>query len=117
MAEVHARGVGGWTRAGGWGWAAPGVKLAERGDRLALRGELAMCMLSHSVTSNSLRPHELWPTRLFCPWDFFFFLGKNIGLGCHFLLQGIFLDTGIEPASPAFQADFSSLSHLGSSWG
>ena len=48
---------------------------------------------------------------------FFFFLGKNIGLGCHFLLQGIFLDTGIEPASPAFQADFSSLSHLGSSWG
>ena len=25
-----------------------------------------------------------WPTRLLCPWDF---PGKNIGAGCHFLLQ------------------------------
>ena len=29
-----------------------------------------MCMLSHSVMSNSLRPHGLKPARLFCPWDF-----------------------------------------------
>ena len=36
------------------------------------------------------------------PWDF---PGKNIGEGCHFLLQGIFL--GIEPRSPALQADSS----------
>ena len=28
------------------------------------------------------------PSRLFCPWDF---PGKNTGVGCHFLLQGIFL--------------------------
>ena len=28
------------------------------------------------------------PTRLLCPWDF---PGKNAGVGCHFLLQGIFL--------------------------
>ena len=42
---------------------------------------------------------------------FFFFLGKNIGMGGHFLLQGIFLDTGIKPVSPAFQADSSPLSH------
>ena len=27
------------------------------------------------------------PARLFCPWDF---LGKNTGVGCHALLQGIF---------------------------
>ena len=27
------------------------------------------------------------PTRLLCPWDF---SGKNAGVGCHFLLQGIF---------------------------
>ena len=26
-----------------------------------------------------------------CPWDF---LGKNTGVGCHFLLQGIFLTQG-----------------------
>ena len=27
------------------------------------------------------------PTRLLCPWDF---PGKNTGVDCHFLLQGIF---------------------------
>ena len=31
--------------------------------------------------------HALQPTRLFCPW---YFPGKNTGVGCHFLLQGIF---------------------------
>ena len=30
----------------------------------------------------------LWPTRLLCPW---YFSGKNTGVGCHFLFQGIFL--------------------------
>ena len=43
-------------------------------------------VLSHSVVSDSLRPHGLQPTRLFCPWDF---PGKNTGVGCHSLLQGI----------------------------
>ena len=40
-----------------------------------------------SVVSNSLRPHGLSPTRLLCPRDS---PGKNAGLGCHALLQGIF---------------------------
>ena len=35
-----------------------------------------------------LRHHGLQPTRLLCPWDF---SGKNTGVGCHFLLQRIFL--------------------------
>ena len=30
-------------------------------------------------------------SRLLCPWDY---LGKNIGVNCHFLLQGIFLTQG-----------------------
>ena len=34
--------------------------------------------------SNSVRPHRRQPTRLPCPWDS---LGKNTGVGCHFLLQ------------------------------
>ena len=34
--------------------------------------------------SNSVRPHRRHPTRLPCPWDS---LGKNTGVGCHFLLQ------------------------------
>ena len=45
-------------------------------------------MLSHSVVSNSSRPHGLYPTWLLCPWDF---PGKNTGVGFHFLLQWIFL--------------------------
>ena len=34
--------------------------------------------------SNSVRPHGLQPTRLLRPWDS---PGKNTGVGCHFLLQ------------------------------
>ena len=38
------------------------------------------------------RPHGLQPTRLLRPWDF---PGKSTGVGCHFLLQGIFLTQGL----------------------
>ena len=48
-------------------------------------------VLSRSVVSDSLRPHELQPTRLLCPWDF---PGKRTGVGRHFLLQGIFPTQG-----------------------
>ena len=34
--------------------------------------------------SDSVRPHRQQPTRLPRPWDS---LGKNTGVGCHFLLQ------------------------------
>ena len=44
-----------------------------------------------SVMSNSLRPFGLEPTSLLCPWDF---SGKNTGVGCHALLQGIFPTQG-----------------------
>ena len=37
--------------------------------------------------SDAVRPHRLQPTRLPRPWDS---PGKNTGVGCHFLLQGIF---------------------------
>ena len=40
---------------------------------------------------DSLRPHGLLPTRLLCPWDF---PGKNTGVRCHSLLQGIFMTQG-----------------------
>ena len=44
--------------------------------------------VSRSVMSNSLQPHGLQPTWLLCPWDS---PGTNTGVGCHSLLQGIFL--------------------------
>ena len=47
---------------------------------------------SRSVVSDSLWPHGLQPTRLLRPWDS---PGKNTGVGCHFLLQGIFSTQGL----------------------
>ena len=54
---------------------------------LQLQPIVCVRMLSHV----SLWPHWLQPTRLQCPWDF---PGKNTGVGCHFLLQGIFPTQG-----------------------
>ena len=51
-------------------------------------------LLSHSVVSDSLQPYRLQPTRLHCPWDF---PGKNTGVDCCFLLQGIFPTQGSNP--------------------
>ena len=48
-------------------------------------------MLSHSVVSDSF---GLLPAGLLCTWDF---SGKNTGVGCHFLLQGIFPTQGSNP--------------------
>ena len=36
-------------------------------------------------------PHELQPPRFLCPWKS---PGKNTGVSCHFLFQGIFLTQG-----------------------
>ena len=53
-------------------------------------------------------------TRLLCPWDF---LHKNTGLGCHFLLKGIFPTQGLNPYFLhllLWQMDSLSLCYLGS---
>ena len=49
-----------------------------------------MCV-SCSVIFNSLQSHSLYPTILLCPWNS---PGKNTRLGCHSLLQEIFLIQG-----------------------
>ena len=68
-----------------------------------------MYVLTHSVVSESLRPHGLQPARLLCPWDF---PGKNTGMGCHTLLQGIFPTEGLNLRLLHWQADFLRLHHL-----
>ena len=52
--------------------------------------------LSHLIMSDSLQPYGLChePDRLLCPWDS---PGENAGMGCHALLQGIFLTQGLDP--------------------
>ena len=52
---------------------------------------LLLSLYSCKVMLNSLRPHGLQIARLFCSWDF---PGNNTGVGCHFLLQGIFRTQG-----------------------
>ena len=54
------------------------------------------CVCPHvrSVVSDSLQPHGLQSARLLCPWDS---PGKNPGVGCHCLLQGIFPTQGSNP--------------------
>jgi len=64
-----------------------------------------------SVMSDSLWPHGLQPARLLCPRNF---PSKNTGVGCHFLLHGVFPTQGSNPRLLHCQADFSPLSYLGS---
>ena len=52
-----------------------------------------------SVVSDSFRLNGLLPARLLCPWDF---SGKDTGMGCHFLLQGVFLTEGLNPGLLCF---------------
>ena len=51
---------------------------------LSLYAYMQSCSESHSVVSDSVQPNRQQPTRLPRPWDS---LGKNTGVGCHFLLQ------------------------------
>ena len=44
--------------------------------------------------SDSLQLYGLQPTRLLCLWDS---PGENTGVGCHALLQGVFLTQGSNP--------------------
>ena len=78
---------------------------------------LNTCMWSSSLSEEprqldkpSLKGMVMYISFL-CPWDF---PGKNTGVGCHFLLQGIFLTQGLNPCLLHWQADSLPLSHLGS---
>ena len=60
---------------------------------LSFNGYMCMCVcvcvcvcVSSSTVSDSLQPHGLQPARLFCSWNS---PGKNTGVGCCALLQGI----------------------------
>ena len=59
---------------------------------------------------DSLWLHRLQSTRFLCPWDF---PGKDTGVGCHFLLQGIFLIQALNLCLLHLQVDSLPLSHLG----
>ena len=62
-----------------------------------------LLLFSHYIISKALQPMD----RVLCPWNF---LGKNTGVGCHFLLQGNYLTQGL---NLHWQADSLPLCHLG----
>ena len=51
-----------------------------------------LCYLVDKSDLTLLQCHRLQSSRLLCPWNF---PGKNTGVGCYFLLQGIFLTQGL----------------------
>ena len=54
------------------------------------------CACAHAQSYPTLwRLHGLDPSRTLCPWNF---PGKNTGVGCYFLLQGIFPTQGSNPS-------------------
>ena len=67
------------------------------------RGKLHLCdSVSLSVVSDSCDPMGCSPRCSSVHEDS---LGKNTGVGCHALLQGIFLTQGLNGRSPALQED------------
>ena len=89
------------------------VRMGERG-REAHEGGVYVCIqLIQFIVQQKPTQHckavtyasvlrRVWPFvtlwavahRLLCPWDY---PGKNTGVGCHFLLQGISLTHGLNP--------------------
>ena len=59
---------------------------------------------------NSLQPHGLQPARLLCPCHS---PGKNTGVGCHALLQGVFPTQGSNPGLLDCRQILYHLSHQG----
>ena len=58
---------------------------------------VCVCVTVHTKSLEScrtLRPHGPQPARLLCSWDS---PGKNTGVDCHFLFQGMVPDQGSNP--------------------
>ena len=76
------------------------VGRSRNGNQLGRCESVFVCVCQvTSVVSDSLRPHELQPARLLCPWDS---PGKNTGVSCHALLWSLSLLTIYLPWGPFF---------------
>ena len=89
------------------------IKCNNETHRLLTCFSVNTCLLTQS--SDSLQPHGLQPARFLCrPWDS---PGKNTGVDCHALLQGIFPTQGLNQHLLCllhWQAVLYPLRHLGS---
>ena len=109
-----------WASSGSRWWTGkPGMMLSMGSQRVGHDWVTEMnwieqrSMCAYSVVSDSWQPPGLHPASLLCPWNF---PGKNMRVGCHFLLQGIFLTQGLNPSLLCllhWQVDSLPVSHLG----
>ena len=60
--------------------------------RLYIDKYIDMCLCIVTSVLSDFAIYGLQPTGLLCPWDS---LGKNTGVGCHALFQGIFPTQGL----------------------
>ena len=63
-------------------------------QKLTQHSKATICLVTKSWPT-LWDPMDCRPARLLCPWDF---PGKKTGVGCHFLLWGIFLTQGSNPS-------------------
>ena len=95
--------------------------LPDQGLNLCLlnwqAGSLPLSHLGSPFAFMKVKVKSLSRVRLFAapwllhPWDF---PGKSTGVGCHFLLQGIFPTQGLNPGLPHCRQTLYRLSHQGS---
>ena len=88
-----------WWLLGAMGWAG------------SLTREGTSCVSEHCLVSHCLGPGGLQPPRLLCPRNS---PGKSTGVGCHFLLQGIFPTQGLNSGLLHWRQILYHLSHQGS---
>ena len=72
-----------------------------------MEAEMGVCSVTQSCPT--LQPRGLQPAKLLCPWDS---QVSNTRVGCHCLLQGIFLTQGSKPCLLHGQTDSLPLGHL-----
>ena len=82
----------------------------SRSSKLHAGWEVTMSYGQCLVVSDSLQRQGLQPARPLCPWDC---PGKKTGVGCHFLLQGIFPTQGSNPGLPHCRQTLYPLRHQG----
>ena len=71
-----------------------------------LKMRAVLCLVAQLCPTLCAR--GLQPAKLLCPWDS---PGRNPGVDCHALLQGIFLTQGLNPGFPHCRQIFYCLSH------
>ena len=82
----------------------PTCKMCQCLDMFYLISSVCACVQSLSCVRFFATPWDyVGKDKLLCPWGY---LGKNTGVGCHFLLQGDLSNPGIELASPALAGVF-----------